>query len=70
MLQMQKLHPNIWEAVPRKLGMVYTSAWVLNFVEFSAFALQKELAGVMGQLGRGLREDFYNYANYYRYALA
>ncbi|MFQ3589696.1 MAG: hypothetical protein SNJ67_05225 [Chloracidobacterium sp.] len=70
MLQMQKLHPNIWEAVPRKLGTVYTSAWVLNFIEFSSFAFQKQLAGLTGQVGRGLREDFHNYATYYRYALA
>jgi lycopene cyclase CruA len=70
MLQMQKLHPNIWEAVPRKLGVVYTWAWVLNFIEFSSFALQKQLAAVAGEFGQGVREDFYNYANYYRYALA
>ncbi|MCS7080269.1 MAG: hypothetical protein NZ585_09495 [Chloracidobacterium sp.] len=69
MLQMQKLHPNIWEAVPRKLGTVYTSAWVLNFIEFSSFALQKQLVAWTGRIGQGLREDFYNYANYYRYAL-
>ncbi len=69
MLQMQKLHPNIWEAVPRKLGTVYASAWLLNFIEFSSFALQKRLAAMTGSFGQGLREDFYNYVNYYRYAL-
>lgn len=70
MLEMQKLHPNIWEAVPRKLGTVYASAWLLNFIEFSSFALQKQLAAWTGYIERGLREDFHNYANYYRYALA
>ncbi len=69
MLEMQKLHPNIWEAVPRKLGAVYTSAWLLNFVEFSFFAMQKQLSTWTGRLGQGVREDFYNYANYYRYAM-
>jgi lycopene cyclase CruA len=71
-LMMQTLYPKIWDSVAAKLGWNYGAMWALNFAEFSAHALQTNLAALFGAAKSAptARTEFHRYVEYYRYAPA